>query len=238
MHRKTLLPILMSAAALAVATPRAAQAMEESPWFRYLEAEVDYADWGRNKRQMTWDAEGWIGGDTEKMWVKSEGEWSDGDLEEAEIQALYSRMIAPFWDVQAGLRHDFRPDPTNYLVVALKGLAPYDFETDLSLFLSDEGDVSFRPKVSADLLITQRLIAEPYVEAEFFASDVPEQHVGAGLASIDTGLQIRYEVVRELAPYIDLNYTDKFGETGRLAEAEGESPDDFTVRIGLRFWIN
>src|SRR3546814_8849949 len=59
-----------------------------------------------------WDAQGWYGGDINKLWIKTEGEGSFGEkLEEAEVQALWSRAITPWFDVQAGLRYDFRPNP-------------------------------------------------------------------------------------------------------------------------------
>lgn len=225
----------LSAAALA-ATPAFA-AGEEAP-FRFLQLETDYADWGSNKREATWEGEGWIGGDVHKAWLKTEGEWGDGDLEEAEVQLLYSRSIAAFWDAQIGIRHDFRPDPTNYLTVALNGLAPYFFETDFSLFLSDEADASLRTEAALEILITQTLIAEPYLEANFYAQDVPEQDVGAGLSDIDAGLRIRYEIVREFAPYVDFNYVGLFGESRNFGEEEGQDPNDVTVRFGVRFWLN
>ena len=213
-------------------------AAEAEPMFKYFQLETDYADWGSNKRELTWEGSGWYGGDSEKIWFKTEGEWGDGDLEEAEIQALYSRNIARFWDVQAGVRHDFRPDPTNYLAAAFVGLAPYFFEVDTSLFVSDEGDVSFRGQAEYDLLLTQKLILSPYGEVNIFASDVPEQDVGAGIANLDTGIKLRYEIKREFAPYVDFNYIGLFGETKSLAEADNKDANDFTVRVGVRFWLN
>ena len=229
--------ILILALALTplTASPGAA---EEQTLFKFLRLETDYADWGAAEREITWDGEGWIGGDTEKIWLKTEGEWTDGELEDAEFQLLYSRNIAAFWDAQIGIRHDLRPDPANYLALALNGLAPYFFESDLSAFLSDEGDVSARADLSYDLLITQGLIAEPYLEANFYAQDVPELEVGAGLSDIDAGLRVRYEIEREFAPYIDLNYTGLVGETHNIAQASGRDPDNFALRIGLRFWLN
>ncbi len=228
------------ASALLGATWAAApvHAAEAEPLFKYVQLEVDYADWGSNRREMTWDGFAWYGGDSEKVWVKTEGEWSDGDLEEAELQLLYSRNVARFWDVQAGIRHDFRPDPTNYLAMSLLGLAPYFFEVDASAFVSDDGDVSFRGKAEYDLLLTQAMIVTPYAEANVYMSDVPEQDVGSGLSNIDAGLRIRYEIRREFAPYIDFNYVGLFGESKSIGEADNKDANDFTVRVGLRFWFN
>ena len=235
-HKIRLMLVSLALAAAAFGGP--VQAAEPEPTFKYFQLETDYADWGSNKREVTWEGFGWYGGDSEKVWVKTEGEWGDGDLEEAEIQVLYSRNISQFWDLQAGVRHDFRPDPTSYLAVAFAGLAPYFFEVDTSLFVSDEGDASFRGEAEYDLLITQQLIVSPYGEVNIFASDVPEREVGAGISNVDTGIKLRYEIRREFAPYVDFNYVGLFGETKSLAEADNKDANDFTVRVGLRFWLN
>jgi len=218
--------------------PSPVSAAESETMFKYFQLEADYADWGSNTREVNWEGFGWYGGDSEKVWVKTEGEWSDGDLEEAELQVLYSRNIARFWDFQAGVRHDFRPDPTNYLAVALVGLAPYFFEVDASAFVSDEGDLSFRGEAEYDLLLTQRLILTPYGEVNIFANDVPEQQVGSGISNVDTGVKLRYEVRRKFAPYIDFNYIGLFGETKSIGEANMTDANDFTVRVGIRLWLN
>jgi copper resistance protein B len=213
-------------------------AMEEDPMFQHILLETDYANWGSNRREITWEGSAWYGGDIEKVWLKTEGEWGDGYLEEAEVQLLYSRNVGTFWDVQAGLRHDFQPSSTNYLVLAVSGLAPYFFETDISLFLSDEADVSLRGKAEYDLLLSQSLILTPYAELDVFATDVPELDVGAGISSLDAGLKLRYEVEREFAPYVDVNYVGLFGETKSIAEANNKDANDLTVRVGVRFWLN
>ncbi len=213
-------------------------AEEKERMFKYFQLETDYADWGSNKREMNWDGFGWYGGDTEKVWIKTEGEWANGALEGAEVQVLYSRNVAPFWDVQAGIRHDFRPDPTNYLVVAFAGLAPYFFDIDASVFVSDEADISFRGRAEYDLLISQQLILSPYGELNAFGSDVPGQEVGAGISSLNSGVRLRYEIKREFAPYVDFNYIGLFGGTKSIAEANNSDANDFTIRLGLRLWLN
>lgn len=124
-----------------------------------------------------------------------------------------------------------------YLAASVVGLAPYFFETEASLFVSTEGDVSLRFEQSFDLLITQQLIAEPHVEANLFAQDVDDLGVGAGISDVEAGLQLRYEIVRKFAPYVDLVWSRKLGETARLARADGDDPEDTTVRLGLRFWF-
>lgn len=196
--------------------------------------ETDYGA-GQEGPVASWDLDGWIGTDENKLWLKSEGERSDGHLEQAEFWALYSRNIAEFWDAQAGIRHDTQLTSTTYLALGLEGLAPYFFETEAHLFVSDEGDVTARLREENDFLLTQRLILQPYAEINLSAQNVEEQEIGAGFTESEIGLQTRYEITRKFAPYVDLRYERKFGETASIAEDEGEDNDDFIAAIGVRF---
>tara|TARA_R100001143_G_C3304895_1_gene107368 strand:+ start:47 stop:775 length:729 start_codon:yes stop_codon:yes gene_type:complete len=204
-----------------------------SETYHMFRLETDYGG-GQHGPVASWDLDGWIGTDENKLWLKSEGENSDGTLEQAEFWALYSRNVATFWDLQAGLRHDTQPQSTSYAVFGVEGLAPYFFETEAHLFVSDEGDVSARLREENDFLVTQRLILQPYAEVNLFAQDVPEQEIGAGIADGEIGLQTRYEFTRKFAPYIDVRYERKFGETSSIAKSNGEDNDDFIASLGLR----
>jgi copper resistance protein B len=202
--------------------------------FHMFRLESDYGA-GQEGPVASWDFEGWYGGDYNKLWLKSEGERSDGSLEQAEFWALYSRNIAEFWDAQIGIRHDTQPASTSYLALGFEGLAPYFIETEVHLFVSDEGDFTARLRREHDLLITQRLILQPYGEINLSAQDVEEQEIGAGFTEGEIGLQTRYEITRKFAPYVDLRYERKFGETASIAEDEGEDNDDFVAALGIRF---
>ena len=158
------------------------------------------------------------------------------DTDDAEIQALYSRAIAPFWDVQAGLRYDIEPDGVAHGVVALNGLAPYWFEVDASAFLSERGDLTARVEAEYELLLTQRLILQPRIEANLSAQDIPERETGSGLNSIDAGLRLRYEIKREFAPYIGVEWQSAFGDTRDLINAAGGDGDEVVFLVGLRTW--
>ncbi|WP_339873709.1 copper resistance protein B [uncultured Brevundimonas sp.] len=187
-----------------------------------------------------WDVQGWTGGDINRFWWKSEGEGdvSDG-LEAAEIQALYSRAVTPFWDVQAGVRHDIRPDgeDTTHLVFGLQGLAPHWWEVDAAAFLSTEGDLTARVEAEYDQRLTQRLILQPRFEIDLAARDIPELGIGAGLGTIEAGLRLRYEIRRELAPYIGVEWTRRLGATGDFARARGEDVDAVRAVLGLKAWF-
>ncbi len=217
-------------AAVSVAPPEAV-AMEEGV-FSFLQVEADYAAEGRSAR---WDGQGWMGTNDHKLWVKTEGERADGALEEAEVQVLYSRLIADFWDAQAGVRHAVEPDGVTYAVVGVQGLAPYWFETDLAAFLNEAGDLSARADLSYELLFTQRLIAEINLNGDYVLKTDRRRGIGRG-ATIETGIQLRYEIVREVAPYVEFTAANLTGDAADLARDEGRAARERVVRVGLRLW--
>ena len=198
------------------------------------------AGFGDDSETWLWDVQGWSGGDINRFWWKSEGEGDfDGGLEEAELQALYSRALTPFWDVQAGVRQDFRPDgeDTTHLVLGLQGLAPYWWEIDAAAFLSMEGDLTARVEAEYDQRITQRLILQPRFEIDASASDVPELEIGSGLSSVEAGLRLRYEFRKEFAPYVGVEWTRALGDSADYIEARGGDPEDTRFVVGLKAWF-
>ena len=186
-----------------------------------------------------WDAQAWYGGDIDKLWIKTEGEGAFGEaVERAEVQALWSRAIDPWFDLQLGVRHDFRPDPERtHLVLGVQGLAPYWFEVDAAAFLSDKGDLTARFEAEYDLRLTQKLILQPRVELDLAAQDVPELGIGSGLSSGEIGARLRYEVRPEFAPYVGVEYERAFGDTADLARAAGEKAGGWSLLVGIRTWF-
>jgi copper resistance protein B len=188
---------------------------------------------------FAWDAEGWYGGDYDRLWIKTEGEGEFGRaVESAEVQALYSRAIGPWFNLQAGVRYDLRPRPDRgHLVVGVQGLAPYWFEIDAAAFLSEKGDLTARFEAEYDQRITNRLILQPRVEFDLAAQDVRELGVGAGLSTIEVGLRLRYEIEREFAPYVGVEYERRLGDTADFATAAGEDIGGWAFLVGLRSWF-
>lgn len=186
-----------------------------------------------------WEAEAWFGGDINRLFLKSSGEGTvGGDLESAEVQVLWSRAIGPYFDLQAGLRHDFQPGPSRtYAVFGFEGLAPYWFELEGAAFVSDKGDVSARFEAAYDLRLTQKLILEPSAELELAAQSVPELGIGSGLSSGELGLRLRYEFKPEFAPYIGVMHERKFGDTADYARSDGEHVEETLFVLGLRAWF-
>jgi copper resistance protein B len=185
-----------------------------------------------------WEGEGWFGGDINRLVVKTEGEGSFGEaIEDAEVQALYSRAVGPYFNLQGGVRHDFEPKSRTYAAFGIEGLAPYWFEVEAHAFVSTKGDVLGRLAASYDQRITRRLILQPRVEFNLAAQDVRESGVGAGLSDAEFDLRLRYEIAREFAPYIGISYSSKFGRTADFARAAVEDTSATSFVVGIRAWF-
>ncbi len=194
---------------------------------------------GRGDNLYLWDTQGWYGNDANKLWVKAEGEGAfGGSFDVAEFQGLWSHMITPFFDFQAGVRQDVGPGPSpTYAVVGLQGLAPYWFELDSALFLSDDGDLTARIEAEYELLFTQRLIGQPRLEANFAAQDVQSQGIGSGLSTIEAGFRLRYEIRRQFAPYIGVAWQSAVGNTADFRRLSGEQVAGTRFVAGVRLWF-
>lgn len=186
-----------------------------------------------------WDVEGWYGGDLNRLVVKSEGEGSGRDgVELAELQGLYSRAVSRYTDIQVGVRHDFEPKAARtYATVGLESQFPYWFDVEAAAFLSDRGDLSARLEGTYDLRLTQRLVLQPQAEVKFSAQRVPQLDLGSGLTHAELGLRLRYEIRRELAPYVGVAFERAFGGTADFLRAAHEDVESTTFVIGLRAWF-
>lgn len=204
-------------------------------WFQADRAEVQVRDGAEG---YLWDVQGYYGGTTSRFWFKSEGEGSFGErVEDAEFQALYAKAIAPFFDLQAGIRQDVAGPDTTYAVLGIQGLAPYMFEVDSALFLSHRGDLTARIEAELDQRITQNLILQPRAEINLAAQDVPQLGVGAGIDTVELGVRLRYEFTREFAPYIGVEQSWRIGNSADFARAAGEDPSVTNFVVGVRFWF-
>lgn len=205
---------------------------------RVSKLQADLLEWTPKGDRYSWQVEGWYGGDVNRFAFKTEGEGQSGEgVEAAEIQLLYSRAVARYTDVQAGLRYDLEPRGRPYATVGVDALFPYWFEAEGALFLSDKGDLLARLEGSYDFRLTQRLILQPRTELEFAAQDIPESLIGSGLSRGEFGLRLRYEIRREFAPYIGVSYERAFGDTADLVRAHGETAGSTRFVIGLRTWF-
>jgi copper resistance protein B len=187
---------------------------------------------------LHWEAEGWIGTDTDRLWLRSAGERENGGTHAADLEVLYGHSISPWWDVVAGVRHDFKPgDSRTFAAVGVMGLAPQKFEVEATLYAGEGGQTAFVFEAERELLLTNRWILQPVVEAEFHGRTERARGIGSGLGGIEAGLRLRYEVTRRFAPYVGIAHERAFGTTADLRREAGEGVDETRVVVGVRVWF-
>lgn len=192
----------------------------------------------RGQDGYLWDMQAYYGSDRDRIWLKSEGEGTiGGGLDTAEVQALWSRPIGPFFDMQAGIRQDLAGPARTHAVIGVQGLAPYRFELDAAAFLSHRGELTGRVTLELDERITQRLILQPHLGVDLSAQHIPQLGIGAGIDRAELGLRLRYEIVREFAPYIGVEQEWRIGRGATYARAAGEDASVTNYVVGVRFWF-
>lgn len=208
-------------------------------WFVLFE-KLEYSP-REPERPVIIDARSWYGGAYRRVWLLAEAERSTAGAAgegKAEVRLLYGRLIDPFWDAVIGVRGDRRwADQSRgriLLAVGLLGLAPYRFEFEPTLFVSQKGELSARLGAAFPLLLTQRLILEPKVKVDAALQAVPSFGVRKGLGEYELGFRLRYEFRRELAPYVGWERSRGLDPAGG-AVGERSAPENRLV-FGLRLW--
>lgn len=200
---------------------------------------ADELEWqgGDGEPGFVWKGRGWVGKDRDRLWLRTEGESESGRLESAEVHLLYGRAISPWWDVVAGVRQDLRPgDPQTWAAIGVQGLAPYWFEVEATAYVGGSGRTRFTFETEYELLLTNRLVLQPLLELDVHGKADPERGVGAGLSEVETGLRLRYELRREVAPYVGVTWSRKTFGTADLAHEAGERTSGARIAVGLRLW--
>jgi len=201
---------------------------------------IDQLEWQATDAHdgASWDNRGWIGGDLNRFWFRTEGAADNGRIDDAQAHLLYGRAFARWWHFVGGVRQDLRPGPSQtWAAVGVQGLAPYWFEVEATAYIGASGRTQVRLEVEYELLLTNRLVLQPLVEIEVYGKGDPERGIGAGLSSADAGLRLRYELRRELAPYVGVVWTRKFLGTADFAEAAGEPARTARLAAGMRVWF-
>ncbi len=187
---------------------------------------------------LRWEAQGWYGGDLDKLWLRTEGERSDGTTEASDLELLYGRPVARWWDLLVGVRHDFDPGSSqSWAAIGLVGLAPQKFEIEATAYVGDAGRSALRFEAGYELLLTNRLIAQPLLELNLLGKDDPARRLGSGVTAAEIGVRLRYEVTRQFAPYLGVTYERAYGDTADLRRSDGEHVDDTRVVAGVRAWF-
>jgi len=235
---RTPIPALTDADRAAVFTSHAGHQVHDSAINTYFLA--DKLEWQNadDASTLAWDLSGWIGGDIDRLWLRSEGERSNGKTEDAEIQALWGHAISPWWDVVTGVRQDFKPGaPQTWAAFGLQGMALYNFEAEATAFIGENGQSAVRLEGDYDILLTNRLILQPTAELNVYGKNDPQRGIGSGLANTEAGLRLRYEIRREFAPYIGVTWNRTYGHTADYAREEGEDRSEARLVLGVRLWF-
>lgn len=202
---------------------------------RFNRFEVWDADPGTGQ---AWEGRAWFGGDIRRLWLRSEGERERGSTHAAHLEVLYGHATGPWWDLVAGVRHDFAPGPSRtWAAIGMQGMAPYKFEVSATAYVGDGGHTAFNAEIEYELLFTSRLVLQPLLEVELHGRDDPRRGVGSGLSSLEAGLRLRYEITRQFAPYLGVVHERSFGRTAGHRRAHGEAVDDTRWVAGVRWWF-
>ncbi|WP_294956296.1 copper resistance protein B [Sulfurovum sp.] len=186
-----------------------------------------------DENSREWEGSFYAGYDLDKLYVYSQGAATADGLDWSQNDLVYSRAIAPFWDIQAGIAYDRNSDTSRtWGEIAIAGLAPYFFETRAALLLNNEGNMGLRLDAEYEMLFTQQLILTPSLEADFYTKDDPQMRTGSGLSAIEAGLRLRYEIIREFAPYIGITWEKTFGST-----RDYNPVNETSLLAGIRFWF-
>lgn len=195
--------------------------------------------WARHgDNATTYDLQARIGRDFNHLVIKAEGDVAQGKLQDSRTELLWGHAIAAFWDSQLGVRFDHSTGKDHqWLAAGVQGLAPYWFELDATAYLGSGGRTALRLEGSYDWLLTQKLILQPRTEWNFYGKSDPVNAIGSGLANASAGLRLRYEITRQIAPYIGVEWQHSFGRTGDFVRASGGSATQTRWLAGLSFWF-
>lgn len=195
-------------------------------------------DGGSGSTQLAWDAQAWYGGDYDKVWLKTEGSPDPNGQDTALNELLWDHVLTRWWDLQTGVRYDVGQGPARgWAAVGIEGLAPYWFDVEATLYAGEAGRTAARLRVEHDLLITQRLIVQPEVEANLYGKSDPARDVASGLSDMQLGLRIRYEIRRELAPYVGVAWRRELGASTQFSGGSGPRADSLQWVAGFHVWL-
>lgn len=193
---------------------------------------------GRDANGQSWEIQGWYGNDSDKLWLRNEGERSRGKLEDGNVEVLWNRNVATFWSTQLGVRHDFGEGPArSWAAFGIQGLAPYWFELEATGYAGSGGRTAARLRAEYELLFTQRLILQPEAEINLYGKNDPQRRIGRGISDVQFGLRLRYEVRRQFAPYVGMNWVRRVGTSADYARQDRQPVLDRQIVAGVRIWF-
>ena len=178
-----------------------------------------------------------IGTDENRLFIEANLDKAESHDPKYDVSALYSRNVAPFWDVQAGVRYSEDKNNSNSDrvdgVVGVLGLAPYFFETQAYLYGGENNFWGASLEVERDFLLTQKLITQPYLEVDAVFSDDSNYAAKSGLSELKTGIKTRYEVTKRVRPFVDVASQYEKGQKATNVQEATESEKGWTYGAGI-----
>lgn len=209
---------------------------DEHPFYALLGDRLEYNE---QANAGVFDLQAWYGTTFDRLVIKTEGDFSEGSIEENQTDILWGHAVSAYWDTQAGVRLDYNKEGENrqWLAFGLQGLAPYWFELDMTAYVGERGNTAFTLEAEYELLLTQKLIIQPRAEITLYGKNDKQNELGSGLSSSAIGFRVRYEFTRQFAPYIGVEWSNKFGSTADYATSSGQSSNNTAFVAGIKFWF-
>lgn len=217
--------------------PRTLRLADEHRFGSLLIERLERVD-GEDANTTVYDMQAWFGRDFNRLVIKAEGDYAQGRLQDGRTEALWSHAFTSYWDTQLGVRYDNGVGPDRgWLAFGIQGLAPYWFDIEATGYIGENGRTALRLSALYDLLLTQRLILQPRAELNLYGKDDEDRDIGSGLSDAELGIRLRYEISRQFAPYVGVEWAGKFGETADMARAAGEDRNEMRLMVGFRAWF-
>jgi copper resistance protein B len=232
------IPILTDADRAAAVPPVGGHTVHDNSIQHYVlfdRLEAWNADKGAGQE---WEGKAWIGTDLNRAWLRTEGQRLDNKTQDADLEVLYGHSVAAWWDVVAGVRHDFKPGRSqDFAAIGVIGMTPYKYDVEATAYIGQGGQTSARLQATYETPITGRLILQSLVEVNLFGHNDPRRGIGSGLGTLESGYRLRYEFTRRFAPYIGIVQERAFGKTAAFRRDEGNPTKDTRLVAGIRIWF-
>ena len=192
----------------------------------------------RGNTATTYDWQASFGQTYDRAVIRAEGDIDGGTFKDARNELLWAHAITAYWDTQLGVRYDSgKGIDRGWLAFGVQGLAPYWLYVEATAYVNEQGRTAFRLETEYDLLVTQKLILQPRIEMNFYSQRDDTRAVSSGLSDFSGGVRLRYEIQREFAPYVGIDWTGKFGSAADNLRANGDNPAALLFIAGVRFWL-
>lgn len=179
----------------------------DDPFLTYVKADQFELRDSDEGNIFVYEVDAWLGYDLEKLWIKASGESVEGDIESQTLDILYNKAVSAYWDLQMGVRLNNKPSPSDtFIGVGFMGIAPYQIEMDVNAFVNEDGLVHFSLSAEYEYMFSQKVELVPEIEMSFYSDDDVARGIESGLADVEIGLRLSYQIEREFAPYIGINF--------------------------------